>query len=261
MSRTTEPDDRPAPDRGPRNAVVLVGGPDAVVGGGTRSTDEALHELLEGATPDLVVAADAGLHRAAGTGLHVDVVVGDLDSVDPAVLDAAEAEGTRVERHAEAKDHTDLALALNRASAEGVSRIVVVGGVDGRLDHLLATALTLGSPRYASIEVVAAIGPARLHVVRSGTTATLRGTPGDLVTLLALGGPALGVRTEGLLYPLDGEDLDTGSTRGVSNELAAPTASVAVGGGVVLAVQPGEQGDHHARGLVPGPPPPSRAGP
>jgi thiamine pyrophosphokinase len=245
MSRTPPP----ASDAPIRAALVLLGGPDAVVGG-PWTTAEAVAELLGGAEPDLVVAADAGLHRAAAAGLHVDVVVGDLDSVDPDALAAAEASGTAVERHAEAKDHTDLALALDRARAAGVDRIVVVGGVDGRLDHLLATALVLGSPRYAPVEVVAAVDRARLRVVRAGRPATVRGQPGDLVTLLPVGGPALGVRTEGLLYRLDGEDLDTGSTRGVSNELVAPAATVSVSGGVVLAVQPGERGDHHDRRLL-----------
>ncbi len=69
-------------------------------------------------------------------------------------------------------------------------------------------------------------------------SAELEGSPGDLVTLLAVGGPALGVRTTGLVYPLDGEDLFPGSTRGVSNELCASSATVSLLQGTLLAVQP-----------------------
>jgi thiamine pyrophosphokinase len=87
------------------------------------------------------------------------------------------------------------------------------------------------------------MGAARLAVVH--TSAILHGPVGDLVTLLPIGGPARGVTTAGLLYPLDGEDLDPGSTRGVSNELVAETAKVTVGAGVLLAVQPGQLGTHH----------------
>ena len=60
-----------------------------------------------------VVAADGGLLRARGLGLTVDVVVGDLDSVTPEALAAAEAAGARVVRHPQAKDATDLELALD----------------------------------------------------------------------------------------------------------------------------------------------------
>jgi thiamine pyrophosphokinase len=52
-------------------------------------------------------------------------------------------------------------------------------------------------------------------------------------------GPALGVVTGGLLYPLAGEDLPPGTSRGVSNVLAADRATVSLTGGVLLAVQPG----------------------
>ena len=42
---------------------------------------------------DYVIAADSGLHSAIDLGLRVNLVVGDMDSVDPAVLVAAEVNG------------------------------------------------------------------------------------------------------------------------------------------------------------------------
>ncbi len=87
------------------------------------------------------------------------------------------------------------------------------------------------------------MGPGRITVIRS--SGTLRGPVADLVTLLPVGGPAQRVTTTGLLYPLTGEDLDPGTTRGVSNELVADTATVVIDGGVLLAIQPGRLGTHH----------------
>jgi thiamine pyrophosphokinase len=69
------------------------------------------------------------------------------------------------------------------------------------------------------------------------------------VSLLPAHGIARGVRTDGLLYPLNDEDLPPGTTRGVSNELVGTDAMVRVRDGVLLAVQPGEAGTHLARGL------------
>ncbi len=59
----------------------------------------------------LVIAADSGLDHAQAVGWPVDYVVGDLDSVGPAALAAAEQQGATVERHPIAKDQTDLGLA------------------------------------------------------------------------------------------------------------------------------------------------------
>jgi thiamine pyrophosphokinase len=59
------------------------------------------------------------------------------------------------------------------------------------------------------------------------------------VSLLALHGPAEGVRTQGLAYPLAGETLEPGSSRGVSNVFSADVARVSVERGTLLAVRPG----------------------
>lgn len=189
-----------------------------------------------------VVAADSGLHQAERLGLHVDLAVGDFDSVDPTALDAAVAAGAVVERHPAAKDHTDLELAVGVAQRLGAERLTVVGGHGGRLDHALANVLALGQAAFAGVTIDAVMGRARLAVVHD--RADLLGDRGDVVSLLPLGGPATGVRTEGLLYPLDDEDLDPGTTRGVSNEMTGPVAAVTVGTGVLLVVRPGTRGTH-----------------
>ena len=185
---------------------------------------------------DAVIAADSGVRHALALGLRVDVVVGDLDSVDEHDLAAAVASGAVVERHPVDKDATDLELALATAVRGGAERIVVVGIDGGRLDHLLANLLVLASPDLAGVDVEARAGTTRVTVVRGAVT--LEGTPGDLLTLLPVGGPATGVRTDGLRYPLDDETLEAGTTRGVSNVLEAASVKVSVGDGTLLAVQP-----------------------
>lgn len=185
-----------------------------------------------------VVAADGGLALAGPLELHVDLLVGDLDSVDPQQLAAAEAAGTRVERHPVAKDATDLQLALHAAVESGARRITVVGGAGGRVDHLLANWLTLTADALADVEVRAWSGDARAEVVRPGPAAQLTGPVGALVSLLPVHGPARGVTTTGLRFPLDDATLAAGTSRGVSNVLDAPTATVELTDGVVLAVRP-----------------------
>ena len=184
-----------------------------------------------------VVAADRGLEHALALGLDVTVAVGDFDSASPEAVGVAEASGVRVERHPAEKDATDLELALDAAIRMGPRRILVLASRGGRLDHELATLLLLGADRYASAEIDASIGAAHVHVVR--TRRTICGEPGDLVTLLAVNGPAVGVTTHGLAYPLRGETLEAGSTRGVSNMFESEEARISVDDGVLLAIRPG----------------------
>ena len=210
------------------NEVIVV-----VAGGGPPDPESALAIPL-GAR---VIAADRGLEHALALGLDVEIAVGDFDSASSEAVARAEASGTRIERHSAEKDATDLELALDAALALGPEGILVLAGDGGRLDHLLSTLLLLGSSRYEAVEIDAFVGPARVHVVRGQRA--IEGSVGELVSLLALHGPAEGVRTEGLAYPLEGETLEPGSSRGVSNVFAAKTARVSLDRGVLLAIRPG----------------------
>jgi thiamine pyrophosphokinase len=192
-----------------------------------------------------VIAADGGAGTALELGLRVDELIGDLDSVSPQDEARVTGAGGRVHRYPTAKDATDLELALAAAvSREPPPRLVLVlGGAGGRLDHLLAGALLLASPDWAGADatrthVRAWLGRAKLTVIRGLAELDAAG-PGELVSLLAVGGVAHGVTTTGLRYPLDDHDLRPGTTLGVSNEFACPRATVSVARGVLLAVQPG----------------------
>jgi thiamine pyrophosphokinase len=210
----------------PSNTVLVLAGGDHV--------DARLQGLLPEA--GAVVAADSGLEQAARLGLAVDVVIGDFDSVDPAALAAAKDSGASIEPYPAEKDYTDLELAVRAARRFGAERVVVVGGWGGRIDHALANLLLLGSAEYAPLHLEAIGAGGRVIAIHD--RAELAGSPGDLVTLLAVGAPARGVRTTGLKFPLRGETLEPGSTRGVSNELIATTATVEIEQGALLAVLP-----------------------
>jgi thiamine pyrophosphokinase len=210
-----------------RSGVIFTGGEPEPGRLGSRLPDDRF-----------VIAADSGLHDALRRGIHVDLVVGDLDSADPEAVRRALANGAEVERHPADKDATDLELALEAALCRGLDRVVVLGGAGlDRIDHFMGNALLLSSPRFAPLHPEWWVQGA--HVVPVHDRATITGSPGDIVTLLAVGGPADGVATTGLRWPLDGERLEPGSTRGVSNEMTAPAATVALSGGTLLAVHIG----------------------
>lgn len=183
-----------------------------------------------------VIAADSGLHHAAPLGLAVDLVIGDMDSVDPAVLAATAGEGSTVERHPTDKDSTDLELAIDSALAERPERILIVGSYDGRLDHLIGSMSLLAATSPLVGEIVWTDGRTTATACRPDRTTVIRGRPGDRVSLVPCGVDATGVSTVGLRWTLDGETLRAGSSRGISNTMDSDRAVVTVETGVVLAI-------------------------
>ncbi|MBS3940476.1 MAG: thiamine diphosphokinase [Actinobacteria bacterium] len=213
----------------PEDVVVLVGGDPVPAGPVPALPDHAF-----------VIAADSGLHLAREFGLSVHLVVGDLDSVAPERLAEYEDAGVPVQRHPVDKDRTDLAIALDAARRFAPTRVTLLGGYGGRLDHLLGNALVLAADAYRDLTLTALVAGATVTVVRDRRD--LRGRPGDYVSLLPVNGTAVGITTDGLRFPLQGEDLPPGSTRGISNQFLTDRASVQVEAGVLLAVQPGAAG-------------------
>ena len=185
------------------------------------------------AEPGLVVAADAGAETALAFGLTPDVVVGDLDSLDPRV--AAELAGREVPivRHPRDKDATDGELAVEYALAHGPAEpLLLVGFLGGpRLDQLVANLELLVSLPSETM-LLDERNEARL--VRAGASRSWTPEPDEVISLVPFGTDAVGVTTAGLRWPLLDARLPLGSTRGVSNEPVATSVTVSLAQGRLL---------------------------
>lgn len=198
---------------------------------GGDSPTTGLAEELPGS--DLVVAADSGYDVAVSAGFAVDVLIGDMDSISAEVIPGH----VIVERHPVDKDATDLELALERVMVERPQRIVIVGGAGGRVDHELAAAALLAADRWSAAEEIDWVTDRGWsHVVRGRRI--IHGDVGATISLIPMGGAALGVTTKGLKWDLTGATLDQGTTHGVSNEFIGPVADIRVNQGCLLAVIP-----------------------
>ncbi len=194
--------------------------------------------LIESA--ELLVAVDRGAVWLAARSLRPDLLVGDLDSVPEDVVSRLATAGVEIDRRAVDKDASDTELAIERAVDAGATRITLLGALGGRrLDHELANLLLLADPRWR-------VAGVDLRIVRDGTTVralhggdslALEGATGETITLLPIGGPAHGVRTIGLRFPLAGESLEIGRSRGLSNQIVATPASVSLAGGTLIVIE------------------------
>ena len=205
----------------------------AVVVAGSLLVGELDRSAVEGA--GLLVAVDGGADALARVGLVPALLVGDLDSISPEALADLRSRDVEVLALPTAKDETDTEAALRLAIERGATRITVFNALGGpRLDHLLGNLLLLSAPWLAPVQVTLVDGLHKAFLVKGDGVVT--GRPGDTVSLLPLTEAVQDVHTEGLLYPLSGEALLQGATRGVSNEMTGESARVTHGEGALLLI-------------------------
>ena len=174
-----------------------------------------------------VIAADGGLEALNARGIAPDLIVGDFDSYGGEL-----PEGVRVIRRPVRKDETDMELAVGLALERGAERIVIYGGLGGRLDHTLANIQLLAGLARRGVRGYLA-GPGEtvtaLCAGRARFTPDFRG----VLSVFAYGGEAQITET-GLLYGLHKAVLRDDRPLGVSNEFAGSPAEVTVHSGTAI---------------------------
>jgi len=194
------------------------------------------HDLSCLQADDWIIAANGGARHCLALGLSPKVVIGDFDSLTPAELRSLESGGTEIIRRPRHKDETDLELAVRLAADRGADEVLILGGLGERWDQSLANLLLPAAPGLERLRLRFVDGPQEIASLRGGQSLDLHGQPGDTVSLIPLGGDAVGVSTHGLEYPLEGGTLPHGATLGVSNTLTAKTASVSLSKGLLLCI-------------------------
>jgi len=115
---------------------------------------------------ELTVAADGGYKNAKRLGDSVQILVGDLDSLDRSAID----DKVKVVTVPADKDFTDTKLAADTAIREGATELIIIGGLSGRLDHTLANLALLKELTLAGIYTVITDGKNRVRYIDSTNT-------------------------------------------------------------------------------------------
>eukprot|EP01065_Artemidia_motanka_P011110 TRINITY_DN15978_c0_g1_i1.p1 TRINITY_DN15978_c0_g1~~TRINITY_DN15978_c0_g1_i1.p1 ORF type:complete len:246 (+),score=63.43 TRINITY_DN15978_c0_g1_i1:59-796(+) len=178
------------------------------------------------------IAADGGANRLAACDLKPDLIIGDLDSAEPAVLRQFREAGVEIRDLSEDQDTTDLDKAL-AALFQGGSRSAVVAGkysgVDGRLDHFfgIVSSLFVAAEKWPDSEIVVASDEQLMCLLAPGQH-ELR-TPqlvGAHCGLVPIAGTCRSITTTGLQWNMESSSMRFGGLVSVCNKVAADTVSV-----------------------------------
>ena len=185
------------------------------MGAWEESADGLLRSLA--AQADYRIAADGGWRLARRAGLTVERVIGDGDSLS--LEERTELLKLGIwQRHPADKDQTDFELALAEALAQQADKITCAALLGKRADQALGNLFTLEGPARAGARIEVVTPEERLYLVQDELQLA-QARLGDIVSLLALSDRVTGVETQGLRWPLRGEELSRTATRGLPNQV------------------------------------------
>jgi thiamine pyrophosphokinase len=183
---------------------------------------------------DTFYAVDGGLRFLRALEIKPDLVIGDLDSASQQDLQWARSLDTPFHRYEREKDATDLEEAVLAAVAVGFTAIRIAGAGGGRMDQILGNIFLLQNSAWKQADVRLDDGITEIFLTDG--KAVVKGHPGDIVSLLPLGGNAEGVTTYQMQYPLCSETLFTYGSRGISNVMLNDEAVITIKSGLLIVV-------------------------
>lgn len=210
-----------------------------IVAGGPLVDLLFLRQRILEVNPSEVICADGGSRHVLALGMTPQMVIGDMDSLPPEMLDNLLESGCRILRYPARKDQTDTELALRYTLDQKPEEIEIYGALGGRIDHTLANISLLIMAAREGIKTRIIDETTELFVVSEG--AEIRGTPEDIVSLFPLTTKVKGITLEGFEYPLQKATMAIGKPYGISNRLLGNRGAVSVSAGYLLVVKSREE--------------------
>ncbi len=201
-----------------------------LLGGEVKPTPRLLRQL-DGVR---VIAADGGMAHAKALKLVPELWVGDFDSTPKAMAD--HWHNVPRQTHPIEKDASDGELAISEALRRGATALILVGGMGGQLDHVLAHAGFLVALAKRDIDVFMTSGIEEAH---------------GLVHALAMNDLAIGTRLSilpftdlvglsitGVKWPLGARNVKLGTAVTLANIITGPVRMTLQAGQALVVTYP-----------------------
>ncbi|HON59466.1 MAG TPA: thiamine diphosphokinase [Smithella sp.] len=205
-----------------------------IISGGALADPPTLHNKLKALPRPLIICCDGATRHLLHSGIQPDVIIGDMDSIAGSQLESYRAQGVQIIQYTAEKDFTDTELALDYAMDLKPDIIFIWGAWGGRIDHTLANVFLLSKAQARGIKTY--LTDKYCEVFLLDDEAVFKNDQEKTVSLLALTPEVTGVTLTGFLYPLRDGTLRLGESRGMSNIITAPTATISRKSGKLLVI-------------------------
>ncbi len=177
-----------------------------------------------------IICADAGYANAKAMGLHVDLAIGDWDSISKEEIIADEIITLPHE-----KDDTDLHFAAKYTVEQKFEEVQLLGVLGGRFDHTIANINTLTFLTKQHVFAYAQDETTYCTVIENSSI-TLPRKENKYISVFSLCEKSKGVSLKGLHYPLQNATIYNSFPVGVSNEFEKDEAVISVEDGTLLII-------------------------
>ena len=178
-----------------------------------------------------VLGVDGGCKLLDCLGYTPNKILGDFDSIEDIERYKVKWPSADVMTFPPEKDYTDAELAFFEISKEqNLEKIVVIGAMGGRADHMLSILFLLGNAkRFVIVDEQNIIEKIDTPFKRR----LIKKEMGDLkyLSIIPLEKGLQGITLSGFRYPLNQAKINFSQTVGISNELLEDIADIQIGTG------------------------------
>ena len=163
-----------------------------------------------------IIAVDSGVEHLFKLSLDPTTLIGDLDSISKKSLDEVKKNGVKILAFNSKKDQTDFELALNYLDEAEKSKVYIIGGESGEIDHLISIFLLIPS-KSSSENIIWLYGDKRIIFRQKLELNIKKLTKFSIIPLSDL----TNLSIDGAEWNLDNKDIQFGETltlRNVTNE-------------------------------------------
>ncbi len=186
--------------------------------------------LIQEISCDFVICADGGLKFAKEAKINIDLVVGDFDSLGKVPTDV------NIVQVPVEKDDTDLKLALDIATEKNPKKIIIIGGIGGRLDHTIGNIQSLVHYTKMGFDITM-LDPNQSICIQLPGRKTYAGNPQTKLSAFAFSNSVTNLSIKGGYYPLNNANINNEFPLCISNEFLSNEITISFDSGILLVVR------------------------
>jgi thiamine pyrophosphokinase len=203
-----------------------------IIAGGSSLASSLINKVKD--LSDYIICVNGGYQNAIDAAIVPDLIMGDLDSIDKNKIEYAQKAGILIQIFPSEKNESDLELAIEEALELNPDVIYIAGVMGKRFDHTLFNIMLLFKYVKDGLSIVALGNNEEIFAARN--TTVIENMKNTTVSLLPFTPEVTKVRLEGFYYPLHGETLHMGTTRGLSNIITEDSAVIRYDKGLLLVI-------------------------
>ena len=208
-----------------------------IISGGSIDDAFAL-EQMQMIQPEFIIGVDSGLKFLYRNQIMPTHIVGDFDSVDPAVITFYKDETqVPIREFNPVKDASDTEIALKLAIELGAGQVWIIGGTGTRLDHVMANMQMMKFALDAGVKAYILDKHNRISLVEREIVLNKADAYGPYFSVFPLGGCVEQFCIEGAKYPLKNHTLSPYNSLCVSNQFLEEQVRIRFSEGIIILME------------------------